>query len=66
MKIDIWVVSTTSNQLFLTGSYTEKKKKKERKKVAAGKALILVIDPFTTPHSVCLNIDLLHSSFVWK
>ena len=64
MKIDIWVVST-SNQLFLTGSYTEKKKK-ERKKVAAGKALILVIDPFTTPHSVCLNIDLLHNSFVWK
>ena len=62
MKIDIWVVST-SNQLFLTGSYTEKKK---RKNVAAGKALILVIDPFTTPHSVCLNIDLLHGSFVWK
>ena len=54
MNMDIWVVST-SNQLFITGSYTETKFSK--KKVHTGKTAFFVIDPFCTPLSIFLNIQ---------
>ena len=54
MNMDFWVVGT-SNQLFITGSYTETKLKK--KTVDAGKTAFFMIGPSYTPHFICLNVD---------
>ena len=61
MNMDIWVVGT-SNQLFVTGSYTEKFFSKN---VDTGKTAFFVIGQFCTPHSICLNIGSWELSFVW-
>ena len=53
MNMDIRVVGT-SNQLFVTGSYT--KTKFSKKYVGTGKTAFFVIGPLCTPHSICLNI----------
>ena len=53
MNMDICVVGT-SNQLFITGSYSETKCSKN--KVDTGKTVFFVIGPFCTLHSICLNI----------
>ena len=60
--MDIWVVGT-SNQLFVTGSYTEKNFSKN---VDTGKTAFFVIGQFCTPHSICLNIGFCQSNFVRK
>ena len=54
MKMDIWVVRTL-NQLFIRGSQTETKFSKKNKLVT-GKTLFVVIAPFCTHHSICLNV----------
>ena len=54
MNMDFWVVGT-SNQLFITGSYTETKLKK--KTVDTGKTAFFMIGPSYTPHFICLNVD---------
>ena len=61
MNMDIWVVGTT-NQLFVTGSYTEKNFSKN---VDTCKTAFFVIGQFCTPHSICLNIGSWELSFVW-
>ena len=61
MDMDIWFVGT-SNQLFITGSYTETKLAKN--KVDTGKTAFIVIDPFCASHSICLNIGFWEGSFV--
>ena len=52
--MDFWVVGT-SNQLFITGSYTETKFKK--KAVDTGKTAFFMIGLSYTPHFICLNVD---------
>ena len=61
--MDIWVVGT-SNQHFLAGSYTEIKFQKN--KVVTGKTPFCVVDPFCTPHSICLSIGFWEYSFIRK
>ena len=62
MNMDIWVVGS-SNQLFITGSYTETKLSKN--KADTDKTAFFVIGPFCTSHSICLNIGFWEGSFVW-
>ena len=52
MNMGIWVFST-SNQLFTTGSYRETEFSKN--KLVTGKTPFLVIGPFCTRYSICLN-----------
>lgn len=52
LNMNIWIVGAV-NQLFKGGSYN--KIKLSKKKVVSGKTLLLVIGPFYTPHSICLN-----------
>ena len=47
--MDIWLVGT-SNQLLITGPYTETKFSKN--KVDPGKTTFFVIGPFCAPHSI--------------
>ena len=61
--MDIWVVSTL-NQLFKRVSYTETKFSKN--KVVSDKTPFFVVDPFCTPHSICLNTGFWQGSFIWK
>ena len=52
--MDIWVVRGL-NQRLIRGSFTEIKFSK--KKVVTGKTPLVVVGPFCTPHSICLNIS---------
>ena len=41
----------------------------QKNKVVSGNPLsspVFVVDPFCTPHSICLNIGFWKGSFVWK
>ena len=53
-NMGIWVTSTL-NQLFTRGSYTEVKFSKNNK-VVSDKIMLFVIGLFCTPHSICLKI----------
>ena len=63
LSVGIWLVGT-SNQLFIRGSYTEINFQKNI--LVTVKTPLFVIGPFSTPHSISLNIGLWQISFVWK
>ena len=52
MNVDTWVISKL-NQQFTRDSYTEIT---FSKKCSSRTTPLLVIGPFCTPHSICLNI----------
>ena len=54
MKMDIWVVGSSNQQNF------------QKYKVVTVETPFIVIGPFCTPHSICLNIGFWQDSFVWK
>ena len=60
----IWAIGTL-NQLFITGSYTQIKFSKKNE-IVSGKNPFVLIGPFYTPHSLCLNITFRQGCFVWK
>ena len=60
MNMGIWVVGRL-NQLFITDSLTETKFSKN--KAVTSKTLFFVIGPFSTPHSIYLNIGLCQDTF---
>ena len=63
MNTDIWVLGT-SNKLFTRGF--KLKQSFLKNKVITDKTPFFVKGPFCTPQSICLNIGLRQSSFVWK
>ena len=52
------LVTGTLNQLFIRGSSTQFFFLIQKNKVVSGKALLFVIGPFCTPHSICVNMGL--------
>ena len=52
--MEIWAVGTL-NQLFMRGPHTEIKLS-TKKKTFSGKTLFFVIGPFSSPHSISLNV----------
>ena len=52
-KSYIWAIGPL-NRLFIRGSHTQVSFQKDKR--VSGKSPFFVIDPFCTPHSICLNI----------
>ena len=65
-KVQIWEIGLLVHQINSLQEVLKLKHNFQKNTLVAGKTQFFVIGPFCSHHSICLNIDFWHGSFVWK